>query len=129
MRRFLQMNDKRAGNKEETENKIESLINVVEKRERTERHLEEYSDEKGDEKLKSARRLQNIRDEEISNLKNNILGDESRNEKEVDNLKRNYEFSEGYLNNNEDHMKSQDIKNLKEKQEHRKEELDRLDTF
>jgi len=129
MRRFFQLNEKTDRKKEKNDNRIDNLINVVEKRERTERHLEEYSDEKDDEKLEATKRLQNIRDEEIHNLKNNILGDESRNETEVDNLMRNFKLSEGYMKNNKDHMKNKDIENLKEKQIHRKEELDQLDTF
>ena len=123
------MNENTDRKKEKNDNRIDNLINVVEKRERTERHLEEYSDEKDEEKLKATRRLQNIRDEEIHNLKNNILGEGSRNENEVDNLMRNFKLSEGYIKNNKDQMKTKDIENLKEKQLHRKDELDQLDTF
>jgi len=118
------MSIKKNREKEETENRLDSLINVVEKRERTERHLEEYSDKKDAERLEPSRRLQDIRNEEIENIKNNITGNQSHNTDEFDNLKRNYESTQNYMENNSDHMSDSDIKNLKEKQQNRKEELD-----
>ncbi len=118
------MSIKKNQEKEETENRLDNLINVVEKRERTERHLEQYSDAKDDERLEPARRLQDIRNEEIENIKNNITGNQSHNTDEFDNLKRNYEYTQNYLDNNKDHMKDEDIKNLEEKQQNRKDELD-----
>ena len=60
--------------KKETENRIDSLVNLAKKQARTERHLEEYSDRESAEDLGAAKRLQNIRTEEIQNIKNNISG-------------------------------------------------------
>ena len=114
--------------KRENENRIDDLINVVEKKTRTERHLEQYSDRKDDESLEPARRLQDIRNEEIQNIKDNIING-NNSENETDNLQRNYEYSEGYIKNNEDHMNSTDLENLKKKQQNRKEQMDNLDTF
>lgn len=113
----------------DNENRVNDLINVVEKKVRTERHLEQYSDRKDDESLEPAKRLQDIREEEINNIKNNIINEGHNNENEYDNLKQNYTYSENYMENNKNHMSTEDLQNLKNKQENRKEQMDNLDTF
>ena len=64
-----------------------------------------------------------------NNLRSNVDDDNSTNQDDVENLKRNIEFSDNYMKNNKGHMKQSDLENLKEKQEHRKEQLEQLDDF
>ncbi|MPM53230.1 hypothetical protein SDC9_99995 [bioreactor metagenome] len=56
---------------------------------------------------------------------NNEKSDNTINE-ELKNLEKNYVYAEGYLNNNASNMPKEDIKNLKEKQENRKEKINEL---
>ncbi|NLZ47826.1 MAG: hypothetical protein GX895_03395 [Clostridiales bacterium] len=111
--------------KEEQANRVDQLINLVEKHTRTERHLEQHSDISDPGNLENAEEVQRKREEEIDNLKNIIAyGDNDTNE--VENLKRNIEYTEGYLEHNKDHMDSETLENTIEKQRHRKEQLDNL---
>mgnify|MGYP000907702226 CR=1 FL=1 len=113
------------GQKREQANRVDQLINLVEKHTRTERHLEQHSDISDPGNLENAEQVQRKREEEIDNLKNIIAYGEHRND-EVDNLKRNLEYTEGYLNHNKDHMDRETLQNTIEKQKHREEQLDSL---
>lgn len=110
----------------ENERRIDHLANLVEKSTRTERHLEEHSDiPKSRENMQHVKELQNERKEQIENLKNIIAhGDNQSTKEQKRNTEKRFLYTEGYLNHNADHMDEETFKNTKEKQEHRKEQLD-----
>lgn len=110
----------------ENERRIDHLVNLVEKSTRTQRHLEEHSDiSSSSENIEHVKRLQKERKNQIENLKNIIAqGDNNSREKHLKNTEKRFLYTEGYLNNNADRMDEQTFKNAKEKQEHRKEQLD-----
>lgn len=109
----------------DNERRIDHLVNLVEKSTRTQRHLEEHSDiSSSPENIQHAKEIQKERKEEIDNLKNIIAnGDDSRNNHKKNTEKR-FLYAEGYLNHNADRMDKEAFKNAKERQEHRKEQLD-----
>lgn len=113
----------------ENERRVDDLINLVENKTRTERHLEQHSDIGDPNRLPHVYEVQNAREEQIENLKSAIVyGDNTKNDTQdqIESLEKNYTFAEGYINHNADHMDSQALKNLNEKQEHRKEQMDIL---
>lgn len=114
----------------ENERRVDDLINLVENKTRTERHLEQHSDIGDPDRLPHVYEVQSARDEQIENLKNAIVyGDNTKNDTDdqLESLKKNYTFSEGYIEHNGDHMDSQALQNLKAKQENRKEQMDILE--
>jgi hypothetical protein len=114
------------GHDREQENRVEQLINLVEKHTRTERHLEQHSDISDPENLEHAEKIQREREDEIDNLKNIIAYDEHEKSSEIDNLERNINYTGGYLSHNADHMEEKTLRRTQEKQEHRKDQLDSL---
>ena len=113
----------------ENERRVENLIDIVENKTRTDRHLEQHSDIGDPDRLDHAKEIQDARNTQIENLKNAIVyGNNSKNDTEdqISNLKDNYTFAEGYINHNGDHMSDKAYNNLKKKQENRKEQLDQL---
>ena len=125
------MNDNYDENKEEQEKKdreIDNLINIVENHTRTERHLEQYSHIGNPENKENARNKQNVREDEIKNLKHQIIGDEKNTkEDEIKNLKENYRFSQGYIESNKDHMNEEDLRNLEQRQQNRRIQIENLE--
>lgn len=111
--------------KKEQANRVDQLINLVEKHTRTERHLEQHSDISDPGNLENAEEVQRKREEEIDNLKDIIAYGDHEND-EVENLKRNIKYTEGYLDHNKEHMEGETLENTIEKQKHRKEQLDSL---
>lgn len=113
----------------ENERRIDDLINLVENKTRTERHLEQHSDIGDPDRLPHVYEVQNAREEQIQNLKNAIVyGENAKNDTQdqLKSLKKNYTFAEGYVKHNADHMDPQALENLKEKQKNRKEQVDLL---
>jgi hypothetical protein len=113
----------------ENERRVDDLINLVENKTRTERHLEEHSDIGDPDRLHHVYEVQNVREEQIQNLKSAIVyGDNNKNstEDQLENLKKNYTFAKGYIEHNADHMDSKALENLNEKQENRKDQMDIL---
>lgn len=114
----------------ENANRIDHLINVVDNYTRTQRHLEQYSNIGDPGNREHARKIQDERKKEINDLKNIIAYGDKRSEDKIDseliNLQKNYIYSEGYLEHNKDHMPEEDMKNLKEKQENRREKINEL---
>jgi hypothetical protein len=108
------------------ENQVDSLINLVEKKTRTERHLEEHSDVGDPERLERPKELQKQRDAQIQNLKSAIASSSQGSDTEYENLKDNIQYADGYIKENGAHMDKGAFENLEKKQEHRK---DQLDTF
>jgi hypothetical protein len=113
----------------ENERRVDDLINLVENKTRTERHLEQHSDIGDPDRLPHVYEVQSAREEQIEDLKNAIVyGDNTKNDTQdqLESLKKNYTFSQGYIDHNAEHMDPQALQNLKAKQEHRKEQMDIL---
>ena len=110
--------------------KVDNLINTVENHTRTKRHLEQYS-EIGDIEFKEkARDKQVIREKQINDLKDQLIGvskDGKASSIQLDDLKTNYEFAEEYMKNNKDHMNKEDLSNLEKKQNNRKVQIENLE--
>ncbi|NLO08915.1 MAG: hypothetical protein GX129_03485 [Clostridiales bacterium] len=122
------MDNNKPGDKKgiENERRVNHLVNLIEKSTRTRRHLEEHSDiSKSPENIEHVKDIQNERKDQIENLKNIIAyGDETSKERHMKNTEKRFLYTEGYLNNNADHMDEETFRKAKEKQEHRKEQLD-----
>jgi len=112
------------------EKKVDNLINIVENHTRTKRHLEQYS-EIGDIEFKEmAQDKQILREKQINELKDQLVGtdkDIQTKEDHLEGVKTRYEFAEGYLENNKDHMNEEDLKNLKKRQANRKVQIENLE--
>ncbi|NLK20890.1 MAG: hypothetical protein GX308_02125 [Epulopiscium sp.] len=110
----------------EDKRRLEQLENLVEAHTRTERHLEQYSNIASEEHLERAEELQNVREEEIEHLEDIIAYGENVKNNQLENVKKNFEYTKGYMNNNLNHMDKKTLEKTKEKQEHRKEQMDFL---
>ncbi|MDD3172304.1 MAG: hypothetical protein PHF63_01325 [Herbinix sp.] len=109
------------------ERRVDHLVNLVEKQTRTERHLEEHSDiSSSPDNIEHAKQVNEERQSEINNLKNILAHGENYNNNYKENTEKRLLFTEGYLNHNAEHMDNQSFKNAKEKQEHRKDQLDQM---
>lgn len=111
----------------ENERRVDHLINLVENRTRSERHLEEHSDIPSHENIEHVKKVQQKRQEEIDNLKNIIVNGEHSNNDQLKNVKKNFKYTEGYLDHNANHMDQDTLEMTKEKQAHRKEQIDFLE--
>ena len=102
------MDNNKPGDKKgiENERRVNHLVNLIEKSTRTRRHLEEHSDiSKSPENIEHVKDIQNERKDQIENLKNIIAyGDETSKERHMKNTEKRFLYTEGYLNNNADHM-------------------------
>lgn len=115
---------------EKKDRKLDNLINIVENHTRTQRHLEQYS-EIGDPKHKeNAKDKQNLREKQIDELKDQLIGNEQNaptQKQQLEDVKENYQFGEGYIKSNKDHMSQEDLENLEQRQENRKIQIDNLE--
>ncbi|MFR8104339.1 MAG: hypothetical protein ACLU8F_04580 [Clostridia bacterium] len=117
------------GEQEKMDRKVDNLINIVENHTRTERHLEQYSDIGDPEYKEQARNKQDLREKQMDELKNQLTGNEKNaptKEEQMEDLKQNYEFGEGYIASNKDHMNEEDLRNLERRQENRKIQMENL---
>ncbi len=112
--------------KVEKANRIEALENIVEKHTRTERHLERYSDIATSENLSNAIIKQVAREYNIENLEDKIVSGVQSDSDQSESLEKNYTFAKGYMEHNKDHMDPQALKNMEEKQQNRKDEMNEL---
>lgn len=120
----------KAAQQRENERRVDQLINLVENKTRTERHLEQHSDIGDPDRLDHAHEVQQDRENQIEDIKNAIVyGDNTKNDTQdqLQSLKKNYTFSQGYIDHNADHMDPQALENLQKKQENRKEQMDTLE--
>lgn len=114
-------------NNEQKERQVENLVNLVEKHTRTERHLEQYSDIGSKEGKERAREKQDVRETEMENLKDKIVFNNTESKiKQVQNLADNYKGAQIYMEENYEKMSDERLKNMQEKQEHRKEQIENL---
>lgn len=115
---------------EKKDRKLDNLINIVEKHTRTERHLEQYSDIGNPLNKQNAREKQELREKQIDELKKQLTGEEKNaptKKQQVEDLKENYQFGQGYIENNKEHMDEIDLQNLEKRQENRKIQIENLE--
>ena len=114
---------------EKKERQLENLENLVENHTRTERHLEQYSHIGDKDNKDNAREKQDIREKQILELENKILGLDSNEipEVQLENLKERYASVQGYIENNRDKISEEDLKQLEEKQANRREQIANLE--
>lgn len=110
---------------------LDNLINLVENHTRTERHLEQYSHIGDKENKNHARKIQDVREDEIEDLKNKLDGNDDiqTKEQQLENLEQKYESTEGYIKNNKDTMNKQMLENIENKQEKRKIQINNLKNY
>lgn len=111
------------------ERQLENLTHLVERHTRTERHLEQYSDIGNPEYKERAREKQEVREEEMNNLKEDILGhkDNQTVEEQLENIEENYKSAEGYIENNMENLSDEQLENMFKRQENRKQQKDNLE--
>ena len=114
---------------EKKERQLENLENLVENHTRTQRHLEQYSHIGSKENKEIAREKQDIRERQILELENKILGLDSNEipEVQLENLKERYTSIQGYLEKNKDKMPQDILEQLEEKQKHRLKQIANLE--
>ena len=114
-------------NNEQKERQVENLVNLVEKHTKTERHLEQYSHIGSKEGKEKAREKQDVREKEIGKLKNKITSNNNESKVEqVQNLADNYRGAQIYMEENYEKMSEEKVKNMENKQQHRKEQIESL---
>lgn len=111
------------------ERQLDNLVNLVENHTRSERHLEQYSHIGDPDNKEHARKVQNIRENEIDNLKSHIISEKETPKEQLENLKDNYVSSQAYINKNKDNMNKEQLENLEKRQEHRKEQIENLEDY
>lgn len=112
--------------KQTNERRIEELLRINNRYVRTERHLEENSDIASLDQLKHSFEIQGEREARMENLKNIIAHGVHEQVDEVENLKQSIEYTDHYLQHHSGHMNPELLQCTTEKQEHRKEQLKRL---
>lgn len=111
------------------ERQLENLENLIENHTITERHLEQYSHIGDKDNKDNAREKQDVREKQILELENKILGLDSNEipEVQLENLKERYASVQGYIENNRDKISEEDLKQLEEKQANRREQIANLE--
>lgn len=113
---------------EKKDRQLDNLINIVENHTRTKRHLEQYSHIGNPENKENARKIQDIREEQIEDLKDKIKGnDKQTREKQLENVIEKYINAEGYIRNNEDNMSDEQLDNMEKKQDNREIQIENLE--
>ena len=105
---------------EKKDRQLDNLIDLVENHTRTKRHLEQYSHIGNPENKENARKIQDIREEQIEDLKEKIKGnDKQTREEQLENVIEKYINTAGYIRNNEDNMSEEQLNNMEKKQDNR----------
>lgn len=107
---------------------LDNLINLVEKHTRTERHLEQYSHIGDEENKDHARRIQDVREEQIDDLKNKLNGKDNIQgpSEQLENIEQKYESTKSYIENNKNSINNEMLKNMENKQDNRKNQINNL---
>lgn len=109
------------------ERQLDNLTNLVENHTRTERHLEQYSEIGRKENKDNARKLQGVRENEIQNLKTNIIKDGfETTEEQINNIAENYKNTQRYMEDNYERIPEDRWENMEKKQENRKIQAENL---
>ena len=116
-------------NKEKTERQLDNLINLVENHTRTKRHLEQYSHIGNPENKENARKVQEIREEQIKDLKSQIKGENKvqNKDEQLENVIEKYINTEGYIRNNRDTIDDEQLYNIEKKQDNREIQIENLE--
>ncbi len=105
---------------------VDNLMNLVERHTRTERHLEQYSEIGRKEDKERAREKQNIREEEMQNLKSKIVNPNETKIEQAQNLVDNYKRTQSYMEDNYEKISKERLDNMQEKQDNRREQMENL---
>ena len=106
---------------------LQNLENLVENHTRTQRHLEQYSNIGDEGNKQNAREKQEIREEQIEQLEQKIIGNNTTTPQEqLQNVKDNYIGIQNYIQNNKDSIDQTMLKNLEERQQNRKMQIEQL---
>ena len=106
---------------------LDNLENLVENHTRTERHLEQYSEIGDKDNKENARKKQAVRENEIQNLKENIIKDGRETiAEQINNINENYNSSHRYMEDNYDRMPKEMWDNMNKKQDNRAEQVGNL---
>ena len=108
------------------ERRIDALLDIQNRYVRTARHIEQNKEITNPENLEHAIEIQKDREERIENLKNIIAYGKHEEVDEKKNLERNLKFTENYLRNHSEKMDEDTLRKTREKQEHRREQMDFL---
>ncbi len=109
------------------ERQLDNLENLVENYTRTERHLEQYSEIGSKENKDNARKKQAVRENEIQNLKTNIINDDNETiSEQINNIADNYESTHRYMEDNYNKIPKEMWDNMNKKQENRTEQVENL---
>ena len=113
---------------EKKDRQLDPLNNLVENHTRTKRHLEQYSHIGNSENKENARKIQDIREEQIEDLKDKIKGnDKQTREEQLENVIEKYINTAGYIRNNEDNMSEEQLNNMEKKQDNREIQIENLE--
>ena len=109
------------------EQQVDNLMNLVEKHTRTERHLEQYSHIGSEENKNRAREKQDVREQEMDNLKSKIVSDNNESKyDQVQNLTKNYRSTQAYMEDNQNQIPDENLQNMQRKQDNRKTQIENL---
>ena len=115
-------------NNEKKERQLDNLTNLVENHTRTERHLEQYSEIGSKENKENARRKQEVRKEEMQNLKDKIIsGNKQTPEEMLEDTRLKYKATGRYVANNYENIPEENLKNIQEKQKNRKMQIENFE--
>lgn len=114
---------------EKKDRQLDNLINIVENHTRTKRHLEQYSHIGNPENKENARKIQDIREEQIQDLKDKIKGvsNNQTREEQLENVIEKYVSTAGYIHNNEDKISEEQLNNMEKKQDNREIQIENLE--
>lgn len=113
---------------EKKERQLDNLTNLVENHTRTERHLEQYSEIGSKENKENARRKQEVREEEMQNLKDKIItGNKQTPEEMLEDTRIKYKATGRYVANNYENIPEENLKNIQEKQRNRKIQIENFE--
>lgn len=114
---------------EKKERQVDNLINLVENYTRTKRHLEQYSHIGNIHNKENARKIQDIREVQIVELKDKIIGvdDKQTREEQLENVIDKYIDAQEYIFKNEDRMSDEQLENMQRKQDNREIQIENLE--
>jgi len=108
------------------ENQVDNLMNLVERHTRTERHLEQYSEIGSKGNKQRAREKQDIREDEMNNLKSKLVNENETKAEQYENLAENYQRAQSYMEDNYENISPERLQNMQTRQTNRREQMENL---
>lgn len=108
------------------ENQVDNLMNLVERHTRTERHLEQYSEIGDKDSKQRAREKQDVREEEMNNLKSKLVNENETKAEQYQNLAENYKRAQSYMEDNYENISEERLQNMQTRQNNRREQIENL---